>query len=145
MTNAPALIRALDSLDGDALVLHPGDTPYIVAPVGQIELSSRPLSLRALDALLAELLPEHARETLRTSGSVEWELAGVPDLPERRFVVVAARLQNDPWVEIRRYVLTKTRLRLQRATRRAEDDNLEVPSADELWPGGGYKLLDDRA
>ena len=74
MKNARALLRAIVTLDGEALVLHPGDTPYIVAPAGQIELSARPLSRRALDALLAALLAEDSRATLLASGSVQWEL-----------------------------------------------------------------------
>ena len=69
MPYVPALLRALVSLDGEALVLHPGDRPYVVSPGGPVELSSRPLTTTALTALLAELLPPESLAALEASGS----------------------------------------------------------------------------
>lgn len=146
--NASALLRAIATLNGDALILHPGDRPYIVAADRQIELSTRPLSEHALDALLVELLPPASRNTLKASGAVQWEIPAGPETPEGRFVVVAARVAEDPWVEVRRYASVKLPLPfVQMAKRQSQDDGLLVPSAAELWPGVSEKFspLDGRA
>ena len=63
----PALLRALVTLDGEAIVFHPGDNPYLVSPRGPVELSSRPLTTNALTALLAELLPLETLAALEAS------------------------------------------------------------------------------
>ena len=143
LNNAAPLLRAIVSLDGEALVLHPGDKPYIVAPSGQIELSSKPLSERALGVLLSELLPALSQATLHTTGSVQWELPPSPDVPEGRFIVVAARVSGDHWVEVRRYGVRKAgQLRGLNRSRTADDD-LRIPSAEELWPGKPDEYLDE--
>src|SRR5471032_1349094 len=102
MKYAPALLRAIVTLDGEALVLHAGDRPYVVSPRGPVELSSKPLAAPGLAALLAELLPPALLEALYVSGSVRWELPASADLPAGQFIVVAARVEEDPWVEVRR-------------------------------------------
>ena len=51
-----SLLTAIVRADGDALVLHAGERPYVVAPTGQLELASRALTLDAVKGMLNELL-----------------------------------------------------------------------------------------
>ena len=59
-----SLLSAIVRADGDALVLHAGERPYVVAPSGQTELASRELTLDAMKGMLNELLPPEARQAL---------------------------------------------------------------------------------
>ena len=137
----PALLRALVSLDGEALVLHPGDKPYVAAPGGPVELSSKPLTTTALTAVLAELLPADSLAALEASGSIEWERPANAELPDERFVVVAARVDDEPWVEVRR---TRPAAPPQPPNPRGpDDDDLKVPAADEFWPARIDEDVDD--
>ena len=51
------MLQAIIRVEGEALVLHAGDKPYVVAPSGQIELASRGLTLEAVSGIVAQLLP----------------------------------------------------------------------------------------
>ena len=59
-----SLLSAIIRADGDALVMHVGERPYVVAPSGQSQLASRQLTLEALKGMLNELLPVDARRAL---------------------------------------------------------------------------------
>lgn len=150
MNYVAAILRALVTLDGEALVLHPGDKPFVVAAPGPVELSTRPLTILTLRAVLTELLPPDTLATLETVGAVQWELSGHPatDPPTDalvsgdRFVVVAARVDNEPWVEVRRYKRAPADARPREARGHAED-SLTVPSADEFWPTRADDEIDD--
>jgi twitching motility protein PilT len=72
-----SLLTAIGRADGDALVLHAGERPYVVAPAGHLELASRALTLEAVKGMLNELLPTEARQSLDDIGAVEYDL-GVP-------------------------------------------------------------------
>lgn len=93
-----AIVRA----DGDTLVMHVGECPYVVALSGIVELSTRPLSLDAMRRLLGQLLPRAQQLVLDATGAVEHELDVTEDEGER-FRLVAARGGDDIWTEIRRY------------------------------------------
>ncbi|MEO5741801.1 MAG: hypothetical protein ABIS29_14520, partial [Vicinamibacterales bacterium] len=98
-----SLLTAIVRADGDALVLHAGERPYVVAPTGQLELASRALTLDAVKGMLNELLSAEARQTLDGIGAVQHDL-GTPDFaPGQSFSVVAARGGEDIWIEIRRH------------------------------------------
>ena len=99
-----SLLAAIVRADGDALVMHVGEKPYVVAPSGPVELSSRPLTLDAVAGMLGQLLPGDARRALEEIGAIEHELpkATAEGLDER-FTVVAARGGEDIWIEIRRH------------------------------------------
>jgi twitching motility protein PilT len=97
-----SLLTALVRADGDALVLHAGERPYVVAPSGQSELSSRALTLDAMTGMVRELLPEESRRTLDEVGAVQHDLAPPAVSDGERFTVVAARGGDDVWIEIRR-------------------------------------------
>src|SRR3954451_24982824 len=113
VTLLESLLDAIVRLDGEALIMHVGEKPYVVlsststnafrGPLswGQVELSSRPLSADAVLSMLGQMLsPEH-RRLLDEIGAVEHEIAAPGGLDER-FVVTAARGGDDVWVEVRR-------------------------------------------
>jgi twitching motility protein PilT len=102
-----SLLTAIVRADGDALVLHAGERPYIVTPTGQPELTSRVLTLEAMTGMLGELLPGDARKTLDDVGAVQHDLSRSDVFPEERFTIVAARGGDDIWIEIRRHRLPK--------------------------------------
>jgi len=97
------LLTAIVRADGDALVLHAGERPYVVAPTGQSELASRALTLDAMRGMLKELLPADAQHTLVDIGAVQQELAPPSFARAERFTVIAARGGDDIWIEIRRH------------------------------------------
>ena len=102
MSLVPSLLQAIVGVDGEALVMHAGDKPYVVAPSGQIELASRGLTLDAVNGIVSQLLPADALSTLEEFGAIQQELAALPEFPGESFTVVAARGGDDVWVEIRR-------------------------------------------
>ena len=108
-----SLLDAIVRLEGDALVMHVGEKPYVVTasssmnayrgPLawGQVELSSRVLTFDAVSSMLGQILPADQQQALTEFGAIEHEIpspAGVAD----RFTVVAARGGEDVWVEVRR-------------------------------------------
>ena len=110
-----SLLTAIVRADGDALVLHAGERPYVVAPAGQLELASRALTLDAVKGMLNELLSAEARQSLDEIGAVQHELGDSTLLRRaRRFSVVAARGGDDIWIEIRRQRAPDRMWRLRR-------------------------------
>ncbi len=103
MSLVASLLQAIVGVDGEALVIHVGDKPYVVAPGGQIELASRGLTLEAVSGIVSEFLPADALSTLDEFGAIQHELAALPQFPGERFIVVAARGGDDVWVEVRRH------------------------------------------
>ncbi|MGE0360415.1 MAG: ATPase, T2SS/T4P/T4SS family, partial [Vicinamibacterales bacterium] len=98
-----SLLTAIVRSDGDALVLHVGEKPYVVAAAGPVELSRQGLGLGAMEGLLAQLLTADALRGLREMGAVEHELATIPAAGGDRFTVIAARGGDDIWIEVRRH------------------------------------------
>jgi twitching motility protein PilT len=98
-----SLITAVVRSDGDALVLHVGEKPYVVAPGGPVELSRQGLGLGAMEGMLAQLLSADALRALREIGAVEHELDDRAAAAGDRFTVVAARGGDDIWIELRRH------------------------------------------
>lgn len=98
-----SLLTAIVRADGDALVMHVGEQPYVVAPSGPVELSSRPLTLEAVAGMLGQLLPADSRRALDELGAIEYELPHSAAAEGERFTVVAARGGDDIWIEIRRH------------------------------------------
>jgi len=98
-----SLLTAVVRSDGDALVLHVGEKPYVVAATGPVELSRQGLGLGAMEGMLAQLLTADALRTLREMGAVEHELDDRPAASGDRFTVVAARGGDDIWIELRRH------------------------------------------
>jgi twitching motility protein PilT len=97
-----SLLTAIVRADGDALVLHVGERPYVIAASGTIELSAHGLNLEAMSGMLRQLLPADVLKALEDFGAVEHELVPPPDMQHDRYTVVAARGGDDVWIEIRR-------------------------------------------
>jgi len=108
-----SLLDAIVRLEGDALVMHVGEKPYVITtsaamnayrgPLawGQVELSSRVLTFDAVASMLAQILPVDQQRALDELGAIEHEILP-PDGILDRFTVVAARGGEDVWVEVRR-------------------------------------------
>jgi len=113
VTLLDSLFDAIIRLDGDALVMHVGEKPYVVlgsatvsalrGPLawGQVELSSRPLTPSAMTTMLSQMLTGDQRRALDELGAIEEEIEVSGD-SGGRFVVTAARGGDDVWVEVRR-------------------------------------------
>src|SRR5438128_1399095 len=102
MSLVPALLQSIVRVDGDALVLHAGEKPYVVSPTGQMELASRPLSLDAVIGIVNQLLPTEMQQALVEFGAIQYELSALDDFPGEHFTVIAARGGDDLWTEVRR-------------------------------------------
>jgi len=98
----PALLQAIVHVDGEALVMHAGDKPYVVAPTGQVDLATRGLSLEAVNGIVSQLLSPELQHTLDEVGAIQHELPPLDEFPGEVFTIVAARGGDDVWVEIRR-------------------------------------------
>lgn len=102
MSLVPSLLQAIVHVDGEALVMHAGDKPYVVSPTGQVDLATRGLALDAVNGIVNQLLPPEVQQALDEFGAVQHELAPLPEFPGEHFTIVAARGGDDVWVEIRR-------------------------------------------
>jgi twitching motility protein PilT len=102
MSLVPSLLQAIVHLDGEALVMHAGDKPYVVTPAGQVDLASRGLTLDAVNGIVSQLLPPEVLRALDEFGAAQHELSPRADFPNEQFTVVAARGGDDVWMEIRR-------------------------------------------
>jgi twitching motility protein PilT len=108
-----SLLDAIVRLDGDALVMHVGEKPYVVTtsearhqfrgPLawGQVELSTRVLTVDAVAGMLGQILPADQRSALDEYGATEYEVIAA-NHPEEQFTIVAARGGDDIWIEMRR-------------------------------------------
>ena len=81
MALVESLLTAIVRSDGDALVLHVGERPYVVAASGQVELSSRALTLEAMAGMLGQLLSPEAEKALNELGAVDHQLPGLATAP----------------------------------------------------------------
>ena len=137
---AHLLFRALVETDGDAALLHTGGAPQLVTPIGRLDLVKASLTIPAVEQLLSRLLPEDALERLGTAGVVQYDCPPQQDLPGEHFSVVAARRHHDVRLEVRRLRLPDDDsipdfFQKPVSAGTAQDDQLALPSADELWPG----------
>jgi twitching motility protein PilT len=107
-----SLLGAIVRLDGDALVMHVGEKPYVVStshsldafrgPLawGQVELATRRLTVEAVTGMVQQLLPQDEQHALTELGALQYEMPANPAVPGR-FTVIAARGGDDIWLEIR--------------------------------------------
>jgi len=89
-------------MDGEALVLHVGDKPYVVADTGQVSLANAALTTDAISEVIEELLPADSRRMFEDVGATQCVLPENQLFPSERFSVVAARGGDDLWLEVRR-------------------------------------------
>jgi hypothetical protein len=94
-----SLLSAILRADGDALVMHVGERPYVVVGTQTISISPHGLNLDAMIGMLTQLLPAESHVQLEEFGAVEYR---IPEQGDDRFAVVAARGGDDIWIEIRR-------------------------------------------
>jgi twitching motility protein PilT len=96
-----SLVAAVLKSNGDGLVMHVGERPYVLSPTGTANLSERPLTVEAMKGVLSDLLSADDQHTLAKVGAVDREI--IPeDAPGDRFLLVAARGGDDIWIELRR-------------------------------------------
>ena len=98
MTLVPSLLQAIVLMDGEALVLHVGDKPYVVAESGQVSLANAPLTAESIGQVIDELLPPESRRLLDDVGATQCVLPTHPQFPSETFSVVAARGGDDLWL-----------------------------------------------
>lgn len=129
-----SLLSAIVRADGDALVMHVGERPYVVAASGPVELSSKPLTVEVVTGMLNQLLPVEARHALDDLGAVEHELPDSPAAGADRYTVVAARGGDDIWIEVRRHRrMERTRVP-ERPVMSPFDEEIEAEPARALEP-----------
>ncbi len=97
-----SLLQAIIRADGDALVMHVGEKPFVTGAGVHTELSSVALKPDALAKLLEQLLPPDCRKSLEDHGAIEYNLPPNAALVGEQFTIVAAQNGGDIWVEIRR-------------------------------------------
>ncbi|MGE3512942.1 MAG: hypothetical protein AB7N65_29115, partial [Vicinamibacterales bacterium] len=102
MSLVPSLLQAILRVDGEALVMHVGEKPYVVSPNGQIDLATRGLTFDAVHGLVSQLLPSDAMRSLDEVGAAQFDLPVLGEFPGEHFTVTAARGGDDLWAEIRR-------------------------------------------
>src|SRR5262245_19190324 len=102
MSLVPSLLQAIIRVDGEALVMHVGDKPYVISPSGQVDLATRGLTFEAVNGIVAQLLSAHALKALEDVGATQFELAELTEFPGEHFMVTAARGGDVVWAEIRR-------------------------------------------
>jgi twitching motility protein PilT len=102
MSFVSSLLQAIVRLDGEAVVLHVGEKPYIVTPTEQVDLATKGLTIDAAVGILNQLLPPEPQNALEEFGAVQYLMPPAPELPGEHFTIVAARGGDDIWIEIRR-------------------------------------------
>jgi hypothetical protein len=81
MSLVPSLLQAIVRVDGEALVMHAGDKPYVVSPTGQIDLANRGLTLDAVSGIVNQMLPAEMQQALTEFGAIQYELPPMPEFP----------------------------------------------------------------
>ena len=80
MSLVPSLLQAIVTTDGEALVLHVGEKPYVVTPTGQVDLATRGLTFDAVEFPFAFLQAFGNKETtlrrLRAGDTNKSDFAG---------------------------------------------------------------------
>jgi twitching motility protein PilT len=146
MSLVPSLLQAIVRVDGEALVMHVGEKPYVVSPNGQVDLATRGLTFDAVNGIVAQLLPPDALKSLDDMGATQFELPTLDEFPGEHFTVTAARGGDDVWAEIRRRQSGADddvvpadlfgRAAAPDATAAPAGDDLILPREDQLWPKG---------
>lgn len=120
------LLTAMVRADGEALVMHVGERPIVIAGARTIDLSAHAMSAGAMLGMLFQLLSADALAQLKEAGAVEHELG---PRGADRFTVVAARSGDDLWLEIRR--------RRPDSVRDVASDSEPASSQPDVQGGGG--------
>jgi twitching motility protein PilT len=144
MSWVPQLLHAIVAANGDAVVLHTGDTPYVAGAGTETEIAGEKLTVQAVDDVLKQLLPEPSQKTLDLFGSIRYECPPFDAYPDDRFVVVALRQADGLWLEIRRERVKAQPPAAGTVSKGVSAapvvetlfrDDLAVPDFEALWPG----------
>jgi twitching motility protein PilT len=145
MSLVPRLLEAIVAANGDAVVLHNGDTPYVAVAGGETEISTERLTFQAVDDVLKELLPGPSQRAFDQLGSIRYECPPLEPYAGERFTVVALREANELWLEVRREGSSAhapadgavpTGVVAVPAAATGLRDDLAVPDFEALWPDG---------
>jgi len=107
-----SLVAEIARLDGDSLVMHVGEKPYVVAGPSlaaadrafawhRVEVSDRPLTPDALLGMLGQMISFEDRRTLYDAGAIEID-ADLGAAAGGSFVIAASRVAEDVRLEIRK-------------------------------------------
>src|SRR6478672_3264032 len=102
MSLVAPLLQSMVSVDGEALVMHTGEKPYVIGPAGQVDLARGGLTLEAVTQIVNELLPAEFQQALDEFGVAQYALPPQAEFPREQFTVIAARGGDDVWAEVRR-------------------------------------------
>ena len=91
MSLVPQLLQAIVAANGDAVVLHAGDTPYLARGGNETEIAADKLTVQTVDDVLKQLLPEASQKTFDLLGSIRYECPPMETYPGECFIVVALR------------------------------------------------------
>jgi twitching motility protein PilT len=144
MSLVPSLLQAIVRVDGEALVMHVGEKPYVVSPSGPVDLAAKGLTLDAVTGIVGQLLPPASMKVLDDVGAVQFELAPLDQFPGDRFTVTAARGGDDVWAEVRRRQVVEDQAQgaapfdvSAAEPKRLDDETADppgVPREDQFWP-----------
>lgn len=157
----PSLFQAIVHVDGDALVMRPGEQPLVVASWGQVKVVIPELTLDSVNEV-AQLLPQEVQDALDELGAARYDFPRDDKFPHDQFTLSVTREDDEGWAEIRRRRLadhedfvpeevfeTTEPLPAREfgssvehvvAAQRAEpaplgDEALALPQAPTFWPG----------
>jgi hypothetical protein len=145
MALVDSLLSAIVRADGDALVMHVGERPYVVVGTLTINISTHGLNLEAMTGMLTQLLPADAQTQLEEFGAVEYR---IPQQGDDRFSVVAARGGEDIWIEIRRRrpaAAAQPKPESAPAPPAVADVQLPTETPDETPPAAAIEPIADRS
>jgi twitching motility protein PilT len=147
MSLVASLLQAIVRLDGEALVMHVGEKPYVVSPTGQTDLATRALTLEAVVGMVGQLLSSESQRALGEFGAVQYEIPAAAQFAGEHFTVVAARGGDDVWVEIRRHrvpeddrvpadlwAVDAPAAQSDPERTFGDDSDLSLPDESQLWP-----------
>ena len=69
MSLVPSLLHSILQVNGEALVLHVGEKPYVVTPTGQVELAPKGLTFEAVSGIVSQLLSVESQRALDEFGA----------------------------------------------------------------------------
>ncbi len=85
MSLVPSLLHSILQVDGEALVLHVGEKPYVVTPTGQIELATKGLTFEAVSGIVGQLLSIESQRALDEFGASQYRAARQRRVSRRAF------------------------------------------------------------
>jgi twitching motility protein PilT len=102
MSLVSRLLQAMVAAEGDVVVIHTGDLPYVAVGRAEVAIGTEYLTFGDVDAVLEQLLPAASLQSFNRLGAIRYECPPLTDYPDQRFTVVAYREADELWVEVRR-------------------------------------------